>query len=222
MNHRTIGLMLAGTLLVPLGCGYTDAGGGTQTLEVIAKLEYDFRDDETKIEVEVSKNGEALEGARVRIEPDGGIGVDIPQQNAGANAVYILRDWQGYHRRIELLVESGKDRVVAKLEGPGPHTIVNPESTSLSRSSLGDNLDVEWKVDDGVRADEVTISLDKGDYHSTIKDDPGHYEIPSTALESGEERVEVTRRNRIDLAGGIGRSTLEISYEKEVDIVVNE
>lgn len=219
---QSIGLLLAGTLLIPVGCGYTDEGGGTHTLEVIAILDYDFSDNETTVDVEVRKNGVALVGALVRIEPDEGDGVDIPQRDAGASARYRLPNWQGYHRRIELRVESNNDRLEARLEGPGPHIIVEPQSAPVSRGSLGKNMDIEWKVDDGVRADEVTISLDKGDYHSTIRDDPGHYEIPSTSLATGEEKIKVTRRNRIKLAGGTGASKLEISYKKEVEIVVSD
>ena len=154
---------------------------------------------------------------------DSGTTFDIPQQNAGASTRYRLPDMQGYHRKVELRVENNSDRLEGKLEGPGPHTILEPlNNETVKRSSEGDNMPVKWRVDDGIRAEEVTIALDEGDHRSTIKDDPGSYDVPTTALASGDEGVEVTRRNRVKLDGGIGGSKLEISYEAENDIIVTD
>jgi hypothetical protein len=220
MHVRLASLTLA--LGAAAACGYTDAGGGSRTLEVIATMDYQVHDNETTINIEVNKDGAPLEGANVVVKDDeNGTTHEIAQQNAGADTVY-RQNLSGYIRRAELRVELDNDRLDAKLEGPGPHRITEPENgRTFKRSDIGDNLTVKWKTDDGIAADETTIRLGWGDRHSsTIKEDPGNYDIPSASLADGNEEVRVIRRNRVNLDGGIGQSKLEISYEARNDIII--
>lgn len=219
MHVRFASSLLA--LSTAAACGYTDPGSGSGTLEVIATMEYQFHGNETSVRVEVRKNATPLEGVSVVIKDDeSGATHDITQQSSGADTVYRL-SLSNYIRRAELRVELDDDRLDAKLEGPGPHRITEPENgQTFSRSDIGDNLTVKWKTEDGIAADETTIRLSQGDHTTTIREDPGSYEIPSSSLADGDEGIRVIRRNRVDLKGGVGQSKFEISYEARNDIIV--
>ncbi len=220
MRRLSFGLALISSFTA---CGYTDGGGGSNTLEVIATLEYRTSENEMASEVQVRKSGAAVEGATITLtdgETDERFVAE--QQNSGQNVRYRVTI-PGYHRRIAIKVEQGSDDLHGQLEGPGTHIITSPSNAQIvDRSSSGDDLSVRWKTTDGIAADEVTLRLSDGDYQTTLKDDHGKGSIPVSKLGAGDETVHVIRRNRVTLEGGVGASALEISYHVENTIVVND
>ncbi|MBI5509948.1 MAG: hypothetical protein HY903_14425 [Deltaproteobacteria bacterium] len=208
-------------LLLAAGCGYTDSGSGSNTLEVIATVEYRADDNSTRAEITVNKSGAKVEGAQVVLtDGDSGDEFAIAQQNNGNNTVY-RNEISGYHRKMALKVASGSDELTGQLEGPGPHIISNPDNSEiLDRNSMGDTFEVRWTTEDGIRADEITIRFNQGDFETTISNDNGKYSVPTTKLNAQNDEVRVTRRNRTKLSGGILASSLEISYRVENSVIV--
>ncbi len=221
--HR---LLLVVPLLTALAaCGFTDEGGGTRTLMVNARLTYEVDDNATLVQIRVEKDGLVVPGAIVEIRDADAEKSYVVEQEVLPDGEYNRVDGEnhirGYLRRIELRVESDRDRVEAKLEGPGKHRVSAPENNAvLKLKDLGDNLEVAWSTDDGLSAQEVQIRV--GDHTQTITDwdDPGSYDVPATALEIGDEHARVLRRNRIRLAGGSAGSVLLLEYEARNSFVL--
>ncbi|MBI3179547.1 MAG: hypothetical protein HYZ27_07780 [Deltaproteobacteria bacterium] len=201
-------------LLAATGCGYTDSGSGSRTLEVEATLTYDENDGDTQADVRVKKEGQHLAGATVVFE-DGEDGEQFELTDVGNR----YRDtFGGYHRRMELIIEKGSDYLTAKLEGPGPFTLDEPKNTSID---LGDDVEVRWKTLDGIEADWVLIELKQGSYRKRGNDSSGKHVIPGDAFEaSPDEEIQVTRAMEVNLEGGSAGSLLTSEYEvqKNVDV----
>jgi len=214
-----------------VACGYTDGGSGTNTLEVVATLVYETRhsDEGMQADVSIRKNGLAVEGATVILtDGDKNDAVTVPQHDNGQNTRYRTDSTHlllGYRRKLELRVESGSDRLEAKLEGPGPHLISKPTNDEqMSRGDLGDSFEVRWKTEDGIAADEVVITVtsqNTDDRVRTVSGDPGKYDMSSTTLENFDNNIRVLRRNRLRLSGGTGASEMTLGYEASNRVVVN-
>ena len=208
-------------------CGYTDGGGGTRTLEVVAELEYETEDNRMEIRIRVEKEGIPVDSAEnggtavVRVTDDETDEIyPIPQPSVGGE---FFDEIESYHRRMKLLVESGSDRVEGQLEGPGKHRVVHPENDSvLQRADLDDEVNVEWDTEDGIAAQEVTIRINRSGFTHTIRDyeDPGHYAVPRDRFQDGDDDVRVIRTNKVRLDGGVGESRLEIQYEARNRFVI--
>jgi hypothetical protein len=205
-------------------CGFTDGGGGTRTLRVVAELTYTAHDNETALRIAVDKDGLVVDNAIVEIrDVDREVAYLITQGNPGEEYTRHEQDHHidGYHRRIELTVEHDSDRLEAQLEGPGKHTVVSPGNNEVvDFDDLGDDIAVEWDTTDGLTAQEVEIHL--GDHSHTIAkwEDPGHYSVPTRGLEVGEESVRVGRRNHIKLDGGVSGSTFSLEYQAHNSFVL--
>jgi hypothetical protein len=214
---------IAGSVLT-IGCGYTDGGGGTRTLRVVAELSYSAHDNETDVHITVEKDGVTVDNAIVEVkDSDSELAWLVTQGNPREEYTRIGDDHHidGYHRWVELSVEADADRLDAQLEGPGKHKVVSPDNNDvLAIDDLGDDLEVAWETSDGLTAQEVVINL--GDHSHTITkwEDPGSYDVPTSGLEPGEESVRVTRRNKIRLDGGTTGSLLTVEYEARNSFVL--
>jgi hypothetical protein len=201
-------------------CGYTDGGDGTGTLEVVAEIIYRTHDNDTEVEISVEKDGSTVNDATVELT-DGESGETFSVSQANPNETYEA-SIDSYHRRIKLRVESGADRLEAQLEGPGVHRVVHPENDSILRlAELGSEFEVRWDTEDGLAAQEVIVKIDD-DFSHTIRgyQDPGHYGVPTSYLESDDADVSVWRINKVSLNGGIGESRMEIEYRARNSVVV--
>ena len=208
-------LVAIGWITLAGACGYTDAGSGTGTLLVDARAVYRAaHDNQTSIDVEVAKNGEDFVNARVTVKDgDGGGTITLTERGGGRYS----DDLSGYHRKLELTVELGGDNLNVRLEGPGPHVLTDPlAGDRISLGGLGGALPVRWRVADGLRADEASISLNQSPYESGPRNDDGSWEIPVTSLASGTEEVRVERTNRIAPNGGVAGSSFEMTYDVRV------
>jgi hypothetical protein len=219
--RRTLTLTLA---LVTLGaCGYTDGGGGSKTLEVKAVLEYHAGQNAIDADVVVRKNGVAVEGAAVvLIDGDDDASFALELQSNGNHQSYRA-NVEGYHRKMALKVESGSDDLHGQLEGPGSFIISNPDNEQhIKRSSNDSILNVRWVTQDGIAADEVTIRYADGGFETTIQEDRGNYDVPASKLDTSEDDVQVARRNRVGLTGGVLSSTLELSYVVSNHVIIQD
>lgn len=203
-------------------CTYTDGGEGTKTLFVVASSRFDVGGaNGAEMIVEVSKDGAAVSDVLVRLRDDDSDELfELPESAVAGRYSSTV---PGYHRRLQLAVQSGSDALEAKLEGPGPHVIESPRAGGVDRSGMGGELDVAWATEDGLRADEVVVSIRNVDAHDiveerTITDDTGSYdEIPMAVFPPNADnyRLTLTRRNRVDLDGGTSGSTFVVSYGVE-------
>lgn len=211
-HGRVAGLAVVLTMASLTGCGYTDPGTGTNTLEVVARLSFTASDDgETDVRVRVLKRGAVVNDASVAIQNgETGEKFVIDEQTTGQDRYRGLLD--GYHRRIELSVTAGADHLVGRLEGPGRHLIKSPLNDSVLRRSDADTMRVRWRAEDGLMADEVELRFDESEFSTTIGRDTGEVVVATAELIPGLEELRVTRRNSVNLAGGTAGSKLEIAY----------
>ncbi|MBN1961803.1 MAG: hypothetical protein JW841_12735 [Deltaproteobacteria bacterium] len=205
-----------------IACGYTDSGSGTRTLLVQARAQYAVSGgNQTNVTVSVAdRDGTEITDATVEItDGKNGQRYSIPHQNNGLYYINI----ENYRRRLRLHVRSGDNELSAKLEGPGPHVIDYPKAGAIRRSRLGNKFKVEWSTEDGIRADEVEISLRHGPEVNS-KDDSGFNDDISMSqlTETGDYRLNLTRLNRINLGGGVDNSTFTISYSVNTEFAIIE
>ncbi len=220
-----LGGLLASALVA---CGGHDPGGGTQTLWVRAQAETDGSTSGSWFVVQVrdgSENGTLLNDAVVSIEGDNTGELVLPFDGGdffgfrvGAN---IKRDlpWDTGWR---LTVRRGKDELDAYLEAPGVTTITAPVGGTTFRRSNGENLVVEWKDEKGRRADVVEVDFRRADdADRTFGEDPREYEVDFNRLRAADdERIEVRRRNEVNLEGGVPGSRLTATTKHRIDLTV--
>jgi hypothetical protein len=199
---------------VGAACGYADPGDGSGTLEVQAIFAYASGSgkDSTHMKVDVKARNTATTNATVTVtDADTDTIFQLPAK--GSSGSYQL-DQSGYHRRLQLKVESGNDTLTCQIEAPGRHTVKAPQQGQVV--SIGQGLEVAWATEDGVRADRVTVSLKsspQGPWSTTS--DTGSYGLPANVLKAGAEQVTVARTNQVVPAGGAGNSVVIASYEVE-------
>lgn len=203
-----LGLIAAVSAMAACG-GYTSGGSGTDTLEVEARVSFAVGNANMVGRVSVSQRGAFVQGATVTLRDEETEAV-FPLTEDGN--FYRTNIPGGYRKKLELKVERGSDNLDAKLEGPGEHFINTPFDGTVIE--LGDSpLKVNWTVKDGIRADDVTISLDGSDYRGETNQDKGEVEVPRELLRVGEDTIHIERSNTVNLEGGAGVSTYTISYE---------
>ena len=211
------------TALVPIlgltACGYTDGGGGSKTLEVKALLTYKLHDNAIDANIDVNKDNVTVDGATVTLtDGDKGDIFTIDQRNNGNHAPYHS-SITGYHRKLALKVENGDDKLYGQIEGPGSHIISNPDANEvMDRADMGSSFEVRWSTNDGIAADEVAVHLH--DFDTSIQDDRGNCNVPTSKLVEGTNKIEVERLNRVTLDGGILASVLELAYSVEIEVSV--
>ncbi len=217
-----IGVMLAAGLAA---CGtYTDGGDGSGTLTVEATARFAPGNDEgMRLRVNITKDGQDVDDATVVFED--GDSTDTFFAEAQGNGRYEFNTGsRGYRRKLELKIsrEGTDDELEGKLEGPGPFRIEQPANDDLVEISDGDDLEIIWVTEDGIKADEVRVEVDEADYQDTDDDDDGQLEVPRARLRLGPDQIEIHRINRVKLEGGAGNSSFTISYEATNDIQVVE
>lgn len=189
--------------------GFTDAGDGSHTLEVDARVSFQAGDGNMTARVSVTQKGAQVQGATVTLRDDDTEAV-FPLENDGN--FYRATIAGPYRKKLELKVTSGDDNVSAKLEGPGVHFIVDPFDGT--RVKLGDDpLKVNWSVADGIRADDVAVTIDGSDYRGETNKDKGEVEVPRELLRVGDAIVRIERSNSVDLKGALGASAFVLSYQ---------
>jgi hypothetical protein len=215
------GLVVAAVALsCSAGCGYSDAGGGSRTILATVSARYDAGlENRLTLHATLERDGAPVSGATVQITDDKGHALATLADASGHNQRGDYRgETAGYHRRLALTITAPEGHLEAKLEGPGPHEITAPlhEAALSGRDQLG----VQWRVDDGLRADQVIVTLDGGRQKSSPDD--GSVSLDTHDVAMGGHSLTVTRRNSIELAGGAATSSFTFDYVVSNDFVFTD
>jgi hypothetical protein len=125
----------------------------------------------------------------------------------------------GYDEVYILDVRSGDDFVEGvRVDGPDIHVFTAPTAGQTIDSTMP--LRVTWESDDG--ADSASIDTDELERISIP--DTGDYMLAAGALkaerdQARENRIELTRTNRVTPAGAAGGSELSVRIENEIQVV---
>lgn len=204
LQRSIVFIMAAGVV----SCGYTDAGTGTQTLEVNAALHYAWQTDSTHADVWLTRAGDAVQNANVHLT-----NADTKVQQAVTPDVapgHYVVDIAGYARRLQLNISAESDALMCQIEGPGRHVVAEPAPGTVV--GYGKSLPVRWSTEDGVRADSVNVTLEGVSWSQRLTDDQGHSEIPARVLTPGMQTLTVERRSQVVPEGGSGHSHVDMSY----------
>ena len=224
------------SLLFTSGCAFTDSGSGTETMRANIAVSYKFGGSDQSLCVANlnTPDGLPVEGATVTLEDvDGNVLVTLVA-DTNEESTY-LGGFDGYHEKLYLKITSPQDgELEAALAGPTRHVIASPlNSSTFSKSSILNGLRVEWNAEHGVRADEVVIrvpeqtegfgedddELENYVWQSGSMDDTGSGTIPGDKL-TGNEAIQVLRKNTVSLSGGFTGSIFSSSYLVENQIAV--
>lgn len=226
------------TIVLGLGltaCGGSDldpgagdsAGTGTATLVVDGSVSANPRltnaqapgDFDTELSVRVSLNNAPVTTGVVTLTSASGT-VTLTFQPAGNGQDNRWRgSAPGYDEVYILDVDSGADNVHdVRVDGPDIHTFQTPTAGATVDATMP--LDVKWSRDD--EADSTEIDTEELD-HVAITDS-GDYALTANALKSKkdqaqENRITVTRTNRVTPRGAAGGSELSVSVENRIDVV---
>ena len=219
MRDALILLCLGSTLTA---CTYTDSGSGTKTLLAIVRGNY--RPDHGRLDfnVELSRNSLPSPAAVITlVDSDSKEAVTLQDQGSNNRRTEYQGELAGYHRRLELKITSTNGSLDAKLEGPGPHVVIEPlNQAQVSRADVGSNLTIAWRVEDGVRADAVDIENEWG-AAIHLSEDTGKAETSAAAIRPGPTSFNVARTNNVELGGGAPGSQFSISYEVRSHFTIN-
>jgi hypothetical protein len=211
-------LMVAGFT----ACGGDDAGDGSNTLFVDAKIEANERvsnatdptEFDTTVEVRVRRDGSAVSGATVIVYSDRGE-IQLTEGNSGE----YHGSQNGYAREFSLDVESGDDFLQGvHLTGPTIHAFAEP--TQGGTHPANTDMLVRWSPGDADRAEIEAATMNK-----IIIEDTGSYTVAGNYLEADagdveEERIELWRSNVILPAGTTTGSEVRITVRNRLDIQV--
>ncbi len=218
LRPRTLITLMALTSVV--ACGYTSEGSGTQTLEATAFLRFTPTQEAlTTGEVQLRYSGGVpVSGATVTLtngDNDHVIATFEESEANGEDGIY-RGSFDGYVRRLALNIAKSSDVIEATLEGPSKHVLAAPANgTVYGRTDIGDAVDVIWEADDGLKADEVVVRFEESNFTNTFlnTNDPGQVSVPAEKVDDGINTISVVRRNRTNLAGGLGDSIFALEYE---------
>ena len=198
-------------------CGFADAGEGTGTLTVVGTLDCAFATLATDVTFTVHRGAEPLTNANITLtDADSHDSLHVPFE---PEADAYRAQWPGYHRRVTAQIWSGADGLMARLEGPGRHTVTHPRSGAVL--GLKDALDVRWSTEDGVRAHGVILRVEDaaGGLTHTLEHDGGQHQFAASALAPGRATVTVTRLGQLTPHGGAEGSLLSSRYSVTTAIV---
>ena len=212
-------VMLSAAMSAIAACGgFTNGGGGTKTLEVEARVSFAAGNANMNARVSVVQNGAQVKSAVVTLRDEETEAVFTLEPDGNFYRANIAG---AYRRKLELKVERGEDNLDAKLEGPGEHFVSNPfDGTTIELGE--DALTVNWTVSDGIRADEVAITLDGSDYRGETNRDRGEVEVPRELLRVGDDVIHIERSNSVELDGGTGGSRFTMSYEASASVTFED
>ncbi len=226
---RTMSLLVVvGSLVSLSACGGSNPGGGTKTLFVKAQAQSDGSTDGTSLAVEVrqgTSDGQLITDAVVTVKGNKTGEFSLPWEGVswGSFRLGAYRKSQAtWDTGWRLSVKRGTDALDAYVEAPGITTITNPIGGTTFRRADGKPLLVQWKDSDGRRAQVVTIDFDKADGADTsLAEDRLEHSIEQNRLVvDDKERVEVRRKNEIQLAGGTPGSIFSATTEHRIEFRV--
>ncbi len=212
-------------LLVGSACGGNNGGGGNGVLVVVGNVRANSTVNNamttgqfnTEFNVRVTRAGAPVPNATVGISSSCGVLTLTPAGDVAQTGEYRAAQ-NGYCRSYTLEVTAGSDRVAgATVVGPDAHRFMAP--TAGQPISVSTPLRVLWTPSG---ADSATIET--RELGATAIVDMGSYEIPGAALRQRagrmeDERVRVTRRSQVILAGGAPGSTFGVSVTNTVEFV---
>lgn len=216
-------LLLSMTALAAAACGGTDPGIGTKTLYVRANMGSDGSTDSNIIAVEVregSNSGNVVTDAQVVLKSsrNGDLALQLVQLGNLSQYVHTNFLWDA---GFVLSVRRGNDSLDAALVVPGYTVITEPISGTTFRKADGRPLRILWRDEFGSRAQEVDVRLDKADVRQTSTTDVFFQEFQASQLVvEPKERVDVTRKNKVTLAGGVAGSEWSAQTHHRVEFHV--
>jgi hypothetical protein len=221
MRLLTRASLCAVLVIGAVGCGGSDPGNGSGTLFVRARAETNGNTSGTHLSVQVrrgSENAELLTDAVVIIRGDRTGQFNLPYGGDFGGA-HARRD-MAWDTGWELEVKHGEDHLKAYLEAPGVTHITSPlGNTTFLRAA--DPLIVKWTDTEGRKAEVVELRLDKAKADFATAEDKGEYRVEASRLVSEDkEKVEVRRRNEINLAGGVPGSSFRATSKHEIEFRV--
>ena len=208
-------------------CGGSNPGGGTKNLYVEVQAVSDGSSDGTWMAVQIrdgSSSGPLVQDATVQIRGDKTGELYLPWQGvswggwtAGAYAKGNLLWDTGW----ALNIKRGNDGLDGYLQAPGHTVITQPIANTTFSLANAQPLLVKWEDDMGHRAEAVTVELHQSQFVRQLSEDPLQLSIPVNNLQGPtDERVEVTRTNEVNLAGGTPGSVFRASTHHSIQFRV--
>lgn len=222
-------LIIGGMVFGLMGCGGSNPGGGTKTLFVKAHAETRGSTDSSWLGVEVRdghSEGNIVSDAIVTIYGDKTGEFALPWQGinwGGFQAGAYVKEGISWDTGWKIEVKRGEDGLDAYLEAPGITTITEPIGGTTFRRTDGEPLIVKWKDGEGRRAQIVTVDFDHSDgadRNFSDFDDPMEVSIEPNILNPDNERVEVRRKNEVQLEGGTAGSAFSAETKHRIEFVV--
>ncbi|MEW6432389.1 MAG: hypothetical protein AB1730_12850 [Myxococcota bacterium] len=213
------------SVLALAACGGTNPGWGTQTLYVSARLSTNGSTGGTSARVEVREGGATgavVTNAEVKLRGDKLESRTLAWRDQGNNGgVYVL-DTFAWDTTFILDVTRGSDTLSAALSPPGASILTAPIAGTTFRRADGVALKVEWKDDWGRRAENTTLSLEKAkiDQSWANGSEPYRVEFATNRLTADKERIELSRSNEVNLAGGSTGSTMRATTTHRIEFTV--
>lgn len=219
LQRMTRSLLLSLAVLTS-ACGLTSPGGGTGTLYVSARLSGDGSTSGSRARVTVrqgSSGGDVVTDAEVAIR-GGALNRTLVPFDADRGEYRL--DAFTWVEGFRLEVVRGKDQLDGSIEAPGATLITEPISGSVFRRGDNRPLVIRWKDERGTGAEKTRLRLEKAKLE---RDFPMGVWMETVALDSlvvGTEKVDVTRTNDVDLAGGAAGSTLSATTDHELEFKI--
>ena len=229
-------MRLTSTLILVLGaCGGSaldpgagdSPGTGTGTLVVTGgahatpqvPLATDAADFSTEFSVQVALGGTPITTGTVTMTSAAGkvaLAFDTQQDLAwhGTQA--------GYEQVYELDVDTGTDNVHGvRVDGPDVHDITAPAAGASVDSTMAVNL--TWSRQDV--ADDARLDSSGGIFDGVTMPDTGTFAIPPNTFKADKQQtrsgtLRLTRTNHVIPTGAAATSTVDVSVENSVDVIV--
>jgi hypothetical protein len=214
----------------PLSPGAGDsAGTGTSTLTVEgtasaqpsapnASQPTDFKTD---FEVDIKLGTSEVTTGTVTVTSSSGktaLAFDMTTTN------HWLGTASGYDEVYQLDVDDGSDNVAGvRVDGPDIHTFTSP-SASASVDSTAATV-VTWSRADAAQDAVLHIDDNNGGNGDLTVSDTGTFSIPANTFKAQKDQtrpatVSLTRSNQVTPAGAAPGSSMSVSVENAVDVIV--
>lgn len=214
------GILCAVCVSVLVGCGNDTAternrpGSGSSTLRVTANVSAELTSGGpvTSFEVDVRDGmSNKVSGATVTISADG-LG-DIPLVEADAGSGKYVNSRASFPSGdFKLSVTRNADNVRGVVVGnPGSHAVNAPARSAVVQANQP--LPVSWTTPSTAKS----ASIKTKDFSAQVPD-TGSYTIPAANNTSrGDQKLELSRFNEVDLAGGLTGSRLRVTFTAVVE-----
>jgi hypothetical protein len=197
--------------IAAIGCdGVKSIGDGNGVLLVDASA--DFDGDQTRVRVEVFRNGQRLDDTNAIVQI--AVGEEGALQGANFQGNRFEIDLNGYTQELRLAVNSASDNVDVVFNGPDIPIIEAPTAGQTVNISQGEDLEVQWDRED---RDATQVRVSTQGFSTTLLEDPGSFTIPFFNVNFDADEITVQRTNVALLDGGADGSTFRISAEASAD-----